>query len=661
MILIIFTTVFLKNMQFKHPEVLYFMALLAIPIIVHLFHLQRFVKTPFTNVAFLQKLVIQTRKSSRIKKWLLLTTRMLLFTFIILAFAQPYFSDKKTNELPHYAIYLDNSLSTNSQGEKGDLLQTAAHELIDNLSKEASYTLQTNDIFIKDKSEAELKEVLLQVKNTSKKKSIRDVLLKIATENTKQPANTKNIIISDFQNVSIEDIKDIKHPTSFIQLTPELEDNLSIDSITIQESGIESFDIQFFVKNQGPAKNNVPVSLHNNEKLINKQTFSIEENTTKAIRFTIIKPSLFLGKIMLNFNDSFSFDNSFYFVFSTQEKINVMAIEETSSFLARIYTKDEFNFKQTSVQNINYNDIPKQHLILINDIKTLPKTLISSLIDFIKKGGNIAMIPNAKSDLNTYNSFFQKLALEKIDGVREDSLKISEIHFNHPVFKGVFEKKIRNFQYPSVRSFYATPFKKATSMLSFEDKTPFVSEIKLDKGTVFWVASSLDKKNSNFINSPLVVPVFYQMGKQSLQLSKLYYTIGRKNFIDIKTTTGQREVFSIQNHTSSFIPLQQLYQNKIRITTEDTPKKAGFSFITQEKDTLKPLAFNYSNKESLLQYLDLEKLINKEENVEISSSVEETFKAIHKKNEVQWLWKWFLILSIVSLLLEIFILKFFKS
>lgn len=72
-------------MQFKHPEILYFLAFLLIPILVHLFQLQRFVKVPFTNVAFLQKLVLQTRKSSRIKKWLILATRLLLLTALIFA------------------------------------------------------------------------------------------------------------------------------------------------------------------------------------------------------------------------------------------------------------------------------------------------------------------------------------------------------------------------------------------------------------------------------------------------------------------------------------------------------------------------------------------------------------------------------------------------
>jgi hypothetical protein len=79
-------------MNFKHPEFLYFLFLLVIPILVHLFQLRRFKKEYFTNVQFLKELSIQTRKSSTIKKWLLLLTRLLLLIFLILAFAQPFFS-----------------------------------------------------------------------------------------------------------------------------------------------------------------------------------------------------------------------------------------------------------------------------------------------------------------------------------------------------------------------------------------------------------------------------------------------------------------------------------------------------------------------------------------------------------------------------------------
>ena len=79
-------------MQFKYPELLYALFLLVIPIIVHLFQLRKFQKEEFTNVKFLQRVILQTRKSSQLKKWLTLLSRLLLMACLITAFAQPFFT-----------------------------------------------------------------------------------------------------------------------------------------------------------------------------------------------------------------------------------------------------------------------------------------------------------------------------------------------------------------------------------------------------------------------------------------------------------------------------------------------------------------------------------------------------------------------------------------
>ena len=156
-------------MHFKNPEILYLLTLLIIPILVHLFQSQKFVKTPFTNVSFLYKIAQQTRKSSRIKKWLILATRLLLFSTIILTFSQPYISNKKATIKQHNYIYLDNSLSTNTEGKRGNLLQVSAQEIIRHASNEDQYSLLTNSNFYPKKTKNELKKILLKVKNTVKK------------------------------------------------------------------------------------------------------------------------------------------------------------------------------------------------------------------------------------------------------------------------------------------------------------------------------------------------------------------------------------------------------------------------------------------------------------------------------------------------------------
>ena len=133
-------------MHFKHPEILYFLFLLLVPILVHLFQLRRFKTEYFTNVRFLKKLTIESRKSSKIKKRLLLATRLLLLTALILAFAQPYFEAKDhknaNNEL---YIILDNSFSMQAKGNRGELLKRAVQELLEETPENSTFSLLTNE------------------------------------------------------------------------------------------------------------------------------------------------------------------------------------------------------------------------------------------------------------------------------------------------------------------------------------------------------------------------------------------------------------------------------------------------------------------------------------------------------------------------------------
>ena len=651
-------------MQFKHPEILYFLALLVIPVLVHLFQLQRFVKVPFTNVAFLQKLVLQARKSSRIKKWLILMTRLSLLTFLILAFAQPYKSNIEANKKLHYSIYLDNSMSVKAKGKRGSLLQVAIQDLVENISENSIYSLQTNTNFYRDKSAGQLKDILFQIKESTSQKSVKDVLLKMETQRKRDDFFLfKRILISDFQNIKEHELKNIYNSISLVQLTPQLKENISIDSIYYNESNkANTMEINIIIKNQGIEKKDVPIAIYNNTSLVNKQTFDIQKNALQKITFSVQKTSHFLGKLVIDYNDTYPFDNTFFFVLTSGEKINILSIGKDNSSFSRIYTPDEFNFSHSSLQKINYNSILKQQLIILSEIDDIPISMQESLKDYTQKGGSLLLIPSANINDLSYTEFFSKLGIKtNFFQKNTDSLKITKINFKHPIFTNVFEKNIQNFQYPNSTTSYNINFEKASTILSFENKKDFISQINSKKSTIFWVSSPLDKEFSNFCNSPLIVPILYNIGKQSLKVTKPYYTVKKKNVIDLDASFGKDAILTISNSDNAFIPLQQVFQNKIRVITSEQPNQSGFNYITKQKDTLKRIAFNYDDKESLLAFMNVQKTVNQNKKLSLSSSVKDTLNSIKKKNEVQWLWKWFLILSIVSLLFEILILKFFKS
>lgn len=651
-------------MQFKNPEVFYFLVLLIIPILVHLFQLQKFKKIAFTNVAFLKKISLETRKSSRLKKWLILSTRILGLIALLFVFSQPYFSDRKAEEKSHNFIYLDNSMSLNTNGSNGNELKIAAQEIIKNSGDFDSYTLLTNDQIFENIEKNELSNLLKNINFSSKSSDISQKIIEIESKNKNRiKTSNKNILISDFQNFTKNKNKEFTNVNSvfsLVKLNQSQKNNISIDSLFITTNSSDEISISVVVKNQGDQKNNIPIALYNNDQLISKRSFSIEKDESKNIDFSIPKTTNFKGKIQITFNDIFLFDNTFLFNISSKKKTNILSIGKVSNSLPKIFEESVFNFSNSSLQNVNYNAISDQQLIILNQLENIPNVLQSTIIQFLENGGHLLLIPDQKSDINSYNSLFQKMSNGQITRVQSDSLKITGINFDHPLYSNVFSKKVENFQYPSVsKSFQSTL--QGDAIISFENKKAFLQEISNPYSKVYWFSSPLSTEVTNFSNSPLIVPTIYNIGQQSLEVSRPYYTLQKQNSIEISKKVGKDEILTISNENESFIPLQQSFASKVRLTTNEQPKKAGFYKIALKTDTLETVAFNIQKEESLLSFYDINTLARENKNLTIYDSIEELFTEINEKNEVRWLWKLFLAIAIVSLLLEILILKFFKT
>lgn len=649
-------------MHFKNPEILYFLWLLIIPILVHLFQLQKFVKVPFTNVAFLKKIIQDSRQSSRLKKCLILATRMLLFSAILFAFSHPYFSNKNATKQQHILVYLDNSLSMQARGEKGILLPIAANEIIESAPQQSTFTLLTNDNFYEEISYFKLKKTLLNIQNTPKKVDLNSVFLKINSI-SKNRINTLNeiVLISDFQYNYNSKFTNVTPSFTAIKLQESQKNNLSIDSVFISNNATNNLTISVVLKNQGVSKNNVPIAMFNDEKLLSKQSFSVEKDTLTTVNFSIQNQEKIKGKIEITFSDTFGFDNTFFFTVNSPKKSNVLVIGNETDFLSKIYIEDEFNLVQNTLQNVNYNILQKQQLIILYELENIPEILSNILQVFSNNGGTVVVVPNSNSSIFSYNNFLKKLTSAKIDSKIVDSLKITNINFNHPFFQNVFSKKVDNFQYPTVDHFFTFQSKNSSEIITFENNLPFLSQIKTAISSIYLFSSAINKKNSNLLNSPLIVPIFFNFGKFSFQDSKLYYYLEKENQIDVDIQLQKDEILEISKSNSTFIPPQQTFQNKVKITTKEQPSEAGFYNIQRKKETNQIIAFNTPKEESILQFLDISTLKNESNDINLYPSISAAFEKVNKKNEVQWLWKWFLALAIVSLFLEILILKFFKS
>ena len=651
-------------MHFKYPAIFYFLFILIVPILIHLFNLKKFKKIEFTNVQFLKKISIETRKSSQVKKLLILATRLLCFTALIFTFAQPYLGNKKIEDNRHYYIYLDNSESLNTNGNNGNLLKTATHDIIENSPENERYSLLTNDDLRINISKKELKKDLRNIQISNNITSFEDKINAIERE-LKNKSNDlyKILLISDFQYFTKKinnEFTNVTRPFSVVKLTSNVKNNISVDSVYISTYNTYEKVVSVVIKNQGDEKNDIPIALYNSSKLINKRSFSILKNEEKILEFPIENFHQFKGKIQIDFNESFMFDNVFYFTINSSKKTSILTIGKSLPYISKIFNSDEFDYSSASLQNLNYNSISSQQLIILNQIQSITKVLESSILKFIENGGNLLVIPNKNIELNTYNSFFKKINSGEILNKYKDSLKITTINFEHPLFRDVFTKEVRNFEYPAVALNY-THNLKGNAILMFENKTPFLYEVANSFSKIYLFSSPLDIQSSNIVNSPIIVPTLYNMAKQSLELTKPYYILQKENTIEISKKIEKNEILKISNQKKSFIPSQINFANKVVLSTINEPKTAGFFDITLNRDTLNYLAYNNSPNESLLTFYDLNTVKKENKNITIFSSIKEYFKEINEKNKVQSLWRLFLAIAIVSLLLEILILKFFST
>lgn len=642
-------------MQFKHPEILYFLFLLVIPILVHLFQLRRFQKQYFTNVKFLKELSLQTRKSSVIKKWLLLFTRLLLLTAIIIAFAQPYFkaedSESTSNEM---VILLDNSFSMQAKGSKGELLKRAIQDILENTPDDKQFSLITNTIAFWD-TDVKSVQKELQGLEYSDVTFHPDFLLTKAQ--AKKPNTAKDIItITDAVDMDSKYLNDFNADASTYFIVPEAENknNIAIDSVYIAQALDNFYELKVTMQAYGTIEEETPIALYNGDKLQAKTVVNFAETKQEAA-FTIPKAD-FNGYVSVTDN-SLAYDNKYYFSITEPEKQNVIAIGETAknNFLSRIYTTEEYNFTATELSTLDYNILEKQDAVILNELTEIPQSLITTLKSYYNSGLNIIVIPSAKGSSQNLNQLLSPFSTTTYSALNNTEKQVTKIAFSHPLYRTVFEKQISNFQYPKVNTGF-TINGNALPVLTYDDSSPFLASVTNGVGNVYVFSAPVNTDNSNFQNSPLIVPTFINMAQNSNTTGVSAITIGKSESVFVDALLSKDEVVTVRNENSDFIPMQQVLNNKVKLSFGNYPEKAGNYTIYKDNKPLKNISFNYSRNESNLNLQN--KAILKDYN--ITNSVEEVYTDMQSKRTADELWKWFVIATLIFLLLELFIQKFVK-
>ncbi|MBZ9786523.1 BatA domain-containing protein [Psychroflexus sp. CAK57W] len=638
-------------MILEKPDVLYFLLLLIIPILVHLFQLRTYKTTKFSNVALLERIKLQSRKSSILKKWLILITRLLGLVFLILAFAKPFIPSTETAlEEDEIAIYLDNSYSMELPGERMSLLEEAKQNLWKQLGEEQRFSLFTNDRTWKNVTKNDIKADFFSIDFAPDHLSFENLLLQAESMFQKRESSHSLFIISDALNFK-DDIR--LKPGNDLNLNLIIKQPASLENFNIASAHLKanntSKSLEAELKSLAETDKDVTVSLYDNDELIAKTKANFEESTSALVNFDLSNKDFQRGKLEIE-SDGMSYDNTLFFSLNKEKQINVLSLHSQTnsykSFLASIYQTELFNFSEYSISNFDYARISEVDLLILNEIKEVNPILISRLREFQKNGGTLVIIPDESTAPGTFKELVNTPAIYQNPTVAKR--EITSINFEHPLFENVFSEEIQNFDYPSTSRFLNI-HPSFTPILKFSNGQSFLAE----KNRTYSFASALHPNVSNFTNSPLVVPVFYNMALQSSPSPQLYSVLGQENLINVKANLGKDEVLKLKSDNQQVIPQQSRLGNSIQINTQYQPKSPGHYQLVQGDSTLLHLSFNFNRNESLLNPLDIGDL-----KVKTFSSIPEAFNSFTEDRKILELWIWMLIFAVGFFLMELLILRF---
>lgn len=695
-------------MQFVFPAFLAALAVLAIPVIIHLFYFRRFKKVYFTNVRFLKEVKEETSNRQKLRNLLVLLMRCLAIASMVLAFAQPFIplsAGVKKGEKA-VSVYVDNSFSMNALSQEAPLLELAkqrARDIVNAFAVEDRFQILTNDFEGRDQRLVSKEDAINRIEEIRTSPASRD-LSKVLTRqqqclNTGKQENRIAYVVSDFQN-NISDLQNFRDTLIDVNLVPMRavqERNVSLDSVWF-ESPVQ-------ILNQ-PANLLVKISNRSDEdaseirlalrhdgqsKPVGSISIPARSSRLDTVSFNILHPGWHEAKLSLT-DYPVQFDDDYYLSFHVAERIHVLSINATqpnkylgNAFLGARY----FLLDNANAGALDYSKFPDYQLIVLNELPSISSGLATELKTFAQNGGNVLVFPAQTADLNSYNAFLQGFGVGSLGAFEPVARQASQINTEEFVFKDVFLNKSANLRLPSTTGNFKLPQGSGEYILTYRDGIALLAKYPQAEGALYFSAAPLHEQVNDLVrNGEIFVPMLFKMAIAGTKGRQIAYTIGKDEVLEARhkvAATGET-IYKLRRSADSgqaaddnapagaaaqqasaqqeFIPEQRILGSKVLLTPGTQLHDAGWYRLHLLGDsTLAAYGFNYDRKESDLSYKGDEALaegLPKNMKV-IAENAEANFgQVVDEQERGIVLWRWCIVFALLFLALEVLFLRLWK-
>ena len=668
-------------MSFLNPAFLFGLFALAIPIIIHLFHFRKARKVLFSDTRFLQSVKKVSQSKLNLKHYLILASRLLFILFLVLTFAQPFIPAQSGGEQAKLVdIYLDNSYSMSNKLEEDlsglDAGVQVANEILDAYPDGTRYRLLTNGFQTNSQyyaSKGVVSDRLTEASYNAISRSLDEVLERLKVLPAELQQQERDVyLISDFQErlrpqKALEEGADSLEKVYLVPLLFEEKQNVYVDTVYLEKPVIFSNSQNtIFVElanNGSQAVEEMPVSLSVNGVQVANTTISIPARGKEKISFQLnfnLEP---YNRGKISFEEyPVTFDNEFNFVIREAGKVQILEIKDKPEIspIGKVFA-DTTYFRHRSFQpgNLDYGAIVDADLVVVNGLSSLDENLQAALLSFREEGGTLLLIPGKEGFPPSVGLLAANISLNP--SAIQESVRLAPVKKNNPFFNDIFEGEQVSFDMPRAKILQRWSGS-VESILELQTGNSFLGR----SGEVYLVASPLEDEFTNFHRHALFVPVMYRIAFNSLELSNSLYQSTEENFVNVQLDNLQPDVvYKLRNGEQEVIPNQRLSGRNLLLELPSYTLQPGFYELLADGEVKYLLAFNHSPKESQLDQLDEEQLksiASGNRRVEVVEGIDskQARAGLEQKFKGQALWKWALLLALLSLLAEVLLIRFWK-
>lgn len=674
-------------MHFLYPAFLFALLTLAIPIIIHLFNFRKYQKVYFSNVQFLKEVKEQQSHRRNLKERLILASRLLALTFLVLAFAKPYIQGRNAinaGKQQAVSIFIDNSYSMQTLNREGALLDEAkrrAKEIASAYGINDSFQLLTQDFEGKHQrliNRDEFNDAVDAVRISPQSRSLQQIINRQQSLlDTRRDAAPSIYILSDFQkNMQSPRIVESNESTriSLIQLKATSLPNVAVDSVillnAVHRPG-ESEKLVVRIRNYaGKMAEKIPLKLliNGEQKALGSYSLNARSMQYDTLAFSGLKAGWQRAEIRLQDNPV-TFDNQFYFSFNVKQQLPVLLIDGgiTNPYLKAVFETDPFfAVKRIADGNVDYGALNNYPLIVLSDISTVSTGLAQQLKSYVNKGGTLVVFPAVASDVNSYRSMLQPMHAAYPEKLLTEEARVAEINLQNPVFKNIFEDFPKSPDLPVVTRYYqlsSSNRSRQEGLMTLPGGRTFFAGYKSGKGKVYVSAVPLNEDFSNLPRHALFVPVVFRIALLSGHDQPLFYTLGRDEVIEtLPVQTTEKQLLRMVKGSQQIIPDTRQQEGMTQVYIADQVHETGLYDLKKQDSIAAVLAFNDNRSESDLSYLndaELARLMPRATKITgANSSSKENIKEI---NFGVQLWKLCIILALIFLGAEILLIRYYKT